>query len=70
MRAVLHTLDAVWQLTRLALVTRGKLRGRYWHWRFETAFGSDPSRRPPWMERVKAMLRFGHWVGRMRRLSR
>ena len=69
MRAVLGTLDAIWQLTRLAVVTRGRVGGRYWHWRRETAFGTDPSRMPPPIERLRAMLRFGHWVGRMRRLG-
>ena len=69
-RSVLHTLDAFWQLARLAIVTRGRLHGRYWHWRRETAFGTDPSRMPPRMERLRAVLRYGHWVGRMRRLAR
>jgi len=69
-RSLLHTLDALWQLARLAIVTRGRLNGRYWHWRRETAFGTDPSRMPPRMERVRAVLRYGHWVGRMRRLAR
>ena len=70
MRGALHTLDALWQLARLAVVTRGRLGGRYWHWRFETAFGSDPAHMPSRLERIKAMLRFGHWVGCMRRLAR
>jgi len=65
----LQTIDALWQLLRLAVITRGKFRGRYWHWRFETAFGSDPSQMPSARQRLRAMLRFGHWVGRMRRLS-
>ena len=69
-RSVLHTLDAAWQLTRLAVVTRGRLRGRYWHWRMETAFGTDVTRMPPRLERLRAVLRYGHWVGRMRRLAR
>jgi hypothetical protein len=69
-RAVLATMDALWQLARLAMVTRGKLRGRYWTWRHETAFGTDPSCMPGFAERVGAVLRFGHWVGRMRRLQR
>jgi hypothetical protein len=70
MRRALHTLDAIWQLARLAVVTRGRLRGRYWHWRFETAFGTDATRMPSRWRRMQAMLRFGHWVGQMRRLSR
>ena len=69
MRTALHTLDALWQLARLAVITRGRLAGRYWRWRRETAFGTDPARMPPRAERVKAVLRFGHWVGRMRRLG-
>jgi hypothetical protein len=69
MRGVLHTLDALWQLARLAAVTRGRLGGRYWRWRRETAFGTDAARMPSRGERMKAVLRFGHWVGRMRRLG-
>ena len=68
MRALVHTLDALWQLLRLAVITRGKLGGRYWHWRRETAFGNDVSRMPSRVDRMRATLRFGHWVGRMRRL--
>jgi hypothetical protein len=44
------------------------VRGRYWHWRQETAFGTDPARMPSLAQRVAAVIRFGHWVGRMRRL--
>jgi hypothetical protein len=69
-RSLIHTMDAVWQLARLAVVTRGRLRGRYWHWRMETAFGTDAARMPSRLERLRAVLRYGHWVGRMRRLAR
>ena len=70
MRTLVVLVDGLWQLLRLAVITRGRVRGRYWHWRQETAFGTDPSRMPPRMERVRAVLRYGHWVGRMRRLAR
>ena len=68
-RSMVTILDGCWQLLRLAVITRGRVRGRYWHWRQETAFGTDPSRMPGLAQRVAAVIRFGHWVGRMRRLG-
>lgn len=68
MRMLVVLFDGLWQLLRLAVLTRGRLRGRYWHWRQETAFGTDPSRMPSLPQRMAAVIRFGHWVGRMRRL--
>jgi hypothetical protein len=70
MRHPLRTIDALWQLARLAAVTRLRWRGRYWTWRRETVFGADPRRMPPRGARIKAMLDYGAWVGRMRRLGR
>jgi hypothetical protein len=69
MRTLVVFVDGLWQLLRLAVITRGRVRGRYWHWRQETAFGSDPSRMPGPAQRMAAVIRFGHWVGRMRRLG-
>lgn len=39
----------------------------YWRWRDDTAFGHDPARRPPFMQRMHAMLDYGRWVWRMKR---
>lgn len=68
MRTLVVLVDGLWQLLRLTVITRGRVRGRYWRWRQETAFGTDPSRMPSVSQRVAAVIRFGHWVGRMRRL--
>ncbi len=68
MRVCVEIIDALWQLTRLTILSRGRMCGRYWHWRMETAFGSDATRMPTRWHRLRATIRFGHWVGRMRRL--
>ena len=68
MRSLVVLVDGLWQLLRLAVLTRGRVRGRYWHWRQETAFGTDVTRMPSLPRRLAAVVRFGHWVGRMRRL--
>ncbi|MEZ6233737.1 MAG: hypothetical protein R3B68_06070 [Phycisphaerales bacterium] len=52
------------ELLRLAVVSRFRLRGPYWSWRWHTAFGRGS---PPRPELLWAMLRFGRWARRMRR---
>lgn len=68
MGRVLDTIGGVYQLARLGVVTRFKLKGEYWQWRMHTAFGAGgpPSRG----EALHAVLEYGRWVHRMRRLSR
>ncbi|MCA9288061.1 MAG: hypothetical protein KDA05_05720 [Phycisphaerales bacterium] len=53
------------ELLRLATLTRFRLRGPYWSWRWHTAFGRGTPRRS---ELLWAMLRFGRWARRMRKL--
>jgi hypothetical protein len=53
------------ELARLALASRLRLRGKYWTWRWHTAFGRGA---PPRGELIWAMLRYARWAGRMRRL--
>jgi len=53
------------ELLRLAITTRFRLRGPYWSWRWNTAFGRGT---PPRKELIWSVLRFGHWARRMRRL--
>ena len=57
-------------LTMVVWATRGRLRGRYWRWRRETALGTDESAWPDGSTQRRAMLAYGAWVWRMRRLSR
>ncbi len=68
LRAVLGTILGVCELARLAYVTRFRLRGGYWRWRTETAFGRGmpASRR----ELVRRTLAYARWARSIRRMSR
>ena len=67
MHRILETLGGAWQLLLLAIRSRGRLNSPYWKWRKETAFGIDPTKRPPWSEQCRAILDYGRWVHRMKR---
>lgn len=67
MHRVIETIGGVWQLFVLGVKTRFRLRGPYWRWRYDTAFGSDPQRFTTRRERFFAMLEYGRWVHRMKR---
>ena len=67
MRRLVEMVGGVWQLARLAAASRFRLRGPYWRWRYETAFGGDPAARPPRRQRLGAVLAYGRWVYRMKR---
>jgi hypothetical protein len=65
MRSILETLGGLYELARLAVISRGRFRGAYWSWRVHTAFGRGiPESRG---ELVRAVLAYGRWVSRMRR---
>ncbi|HMN96278.1 MAG TPA: hypothetical protein PKC43_08195 [Phycisphaerales bacterium] len=68
MRNPIRVATALWALFVLLSRTRFRRGGRYWRWRDETAFGLDPTRRPSAAERRGAMLDYGEWVHRMKRL--
>ncbi|MAA52171.1 MAG: hypothetical protein CMJ41_03900 [Phycisphaerae bacterium] len=55
-------------LTLVVMRARGRLRGAYWTWRQQTAFGGSPSEWPAARKRRRSMLDFGAWVWAMRRL--
>jgi hypothetical protein len=61
----LDPLRAAWELSRLAVLTRFRLRGPYWTWRMHTAFGAST---PPRGEVIRSIIEYGAWVWRMRRL--
>jgi hypothetical protein len=64
-RALLDTLGGLYELARLAVLSRFRFRGRYWSWRMHTAFGRGvPASRT---ELVRAVLAYGRWMRRMRR---
>ena len=54
----------------MPLVTRFRLRGRYWRWRMDTALGSDRTRWPSFGERRRAFIQFGAWARRIRKIGR
>lgn len=64
MRRILDTIGGVYQLTRLALLSRCRFGGAYWNWRMHTALGQD---QPGRLAVFRAMLEYGVWVHRMRR---
>lgn len=65
MRWLIDTLGGVYELGRLAVITRFRFRGAYWTWRLHTAFGRGypPSR----AELARSVLDYGRWVYRTRR---
>lgn len=64
----IETLAGCYELARLAALSRFRLRGRYWSWRMETAFGrGKPGNRS---ETLKAALDYGRWMARTRKLGR
>lgn len=65
MTRICDTLGGLYELARLAVVTRFRFRGAYWSWRLHTAFGRGyPGSRP---ELLAAVLAYGRWAYRMRR---
>jgi hypothetical protein len=65
LKALVRNVGAVYELARLAAVTRFRFRGPYWRWRMHTAFGRGYPR-SRW-ELVQAVLAYGRWMRRMRR---
>jgi len=61
-------LDASIGFLRLGLATRFRVRGAYWRWRHETAFGLDPARHPGRWEAIRLAIDYAAWTTRMRRL--
>ncbi|HRQ73489.1 MAG TPA: hypothetical protein PLU35_10715 [Phycisphaerales bacterium] len=64
---VVETLGGLYALVRLGFITRFRFGGQYWRWRLHTAFGGGmPESR---VESVRAVVRYGRWMHRMRRLG-
>jgi hypothetical protein len=68
MRWIIDTIGGAWELLLLACRARFRLNSAYWTWRRETAFGSDPISMPSSAERRRAVLDYGRWVFRMKRM--
>ena len=61
----MNTLCGIFELVRLAWISRFRLKGPYWVWRTQTAFGRGvPADR---VELLRSILEYGRWVHRMRR---
>lgn len=65
MRTLANLILGPLELARLAVISRFRLRGKYWSWRWHTAFGRGT---PPRPELLRALLRYAHWARKMRRL--
>lgn len=60
--------DALLGFLRLGIATRFRVRGPYWRWRMETAFGLDPALRPSRARMIRLAFEYAAWTTRMRRL--
>ena len=67
MQTLVETIGGFWYLFLLAAKTRFRLRGPYWKWRHETAFGTDRARMPSRRDRCRAIVGYARWVYRMKR---
>lgn len=54
---------AAYELLRMALVARFRLRGAYYTWRWQTAFGRGV---PPRGELLRGLIEYGAWAFRVR----
>ncbi len=65
LQGLIDSLGGLWELARLAAMSRFRFGGPYWEWRLHTAFGKGyPSSR---VEMARAVLAYGRWMYRMRR---
>jgi hypothetical protein len=65
MRLILDNIFALYELARLAVISRFRFGGPYWKWRLHTAFGRGyPESR---LELLRAVLAYGRWMHRIRR---
>jgi hypothetical protein len=78
LRYLLDTVGGVYELARLAVISRFRFGGEYWRWRMQTAFGPTGRPPPPPAEHgrysgtrgshgARAVLDYARWVRRMRR---
>lgn len=65
MRMILDTIGGLYELSRLAILSRFRFKGPYWQWRMHTAFGRGyPDSRA---ELFASVLAYGRWMHAMRR---
>lgn len=64
MQRLIDEIGGLYELARLAVMSRFRFGGAYWTWRLYTAFGKGyPSR----SELVRGVLAYGRWAYRTRR---
>ena len=68
MRGVWEGLAGLCLILKVVLLSRGRLRGRYWLWRHETAFGGGP--RISRIALARSVWAYARWVGRMHRMQK
>jgi len=67
LRSIIEFPCAIYQLTRLAIISRFRFKGDYWSWRLQTAFGRGyPATR---RELLMSIIDYGRWIHRTRRMS-
>lgn len=54
---------AAYELARLAVISKFRFKGPYWHWRLHTAFGLN---HPGRAEMAHSVWAYARWVHRMR----
>lgn len=65
MQRVIDGIGGLYELARLAVLSRFRFGGAYWQWRLHTAFGRGyPASR---VELARAVLAYGRWMYRTRR---
>ena len=74
LQRIIERIGGVWELARIGCASHLRGGHRYWDWRRETAFGSDAknvkcgTKRLSRRDRIRAVMRFGSWVYRMKRI--
>lgn len=64
LRSLRDFVGALWELFRLAWITRFRFRSPYWQWRMHTAFGRGY---PPRAAYRRSIFHFAKWVHQLRR---
>ena len=65
MQRAIDAIGGLYELARLAAISRLRFTGPYWDWRLHTAFGRGmPASRS---ELIRGVLAYGRWVYRTRR---
>jgi hypothetical protein len=64
LRTLIDSIGGVYELARLAVLTRCDFHGPYWTWRLHTAFGNSPINRG---EAARSVLKYARWIRHQRR---